>query len=76
MTVEVTSKRKLRNTDEAADRLGVSPQFLRRRRRLRLSPDFIRLGDRILYSDESLDKLIEQNTVKAQNAQADRNRAA
>lgn len=43
---------------EAAGYLGMSPAFLRKRRREGKAPAYVRLGRRILYPQADLDALI------------------
>ena len=45
---------KLKNEEEAAELLGLSVGSLRRRRLLRQSPVYVRLGSRILYRPSDL----------------------
>jgi hypothetical protein len=58
------SGKKLNSEKVAVERTGLSPSNLRRRRKLRLPPDFVKLGDRVFYADEALDRFIEENTVR------------
>jgi hypothetical protein len=64
LKVKVPTKR-LRNAKEAALHLGVSAYFLGNRRKRGQPPDFVRLGDRVLYTDEALDEFIKLSTVKS-----------
>jgi hypothetical protein len=48
----------------AARKIGVSPSTLKRRRRLRLPPTYVKFGARIFYRVKDLQELIEQNLVK------------
>jgi hypothetical protein len=58
------SGKKLNPEKVAKDRTGLSYSTLRRRRKLRLPPDFVKLGDRVFYTDEALDNFIEENTIR------------
>ena len=52
------------NEREAAHRLGLSVATLRRRRRHRQPPVWVRLGSRILYRKQDLETFVEANIVR------------
>jgi hypothetical protein len=57
---------KLNPEKVAKERTGLSYSTLRRRRKARRPPDFVRFGNRIFYADSALARFIEQNTVKTE----------
>jgi excisionase family DNA binding protein len=54
---------KLRTYEEAAEELGVSPGWLKKRVRERMIP-FKRLGDLIRFSESDIDAIANQGAVK------------
>jgi excisionase family DNA binding protein len=54
---------KLRTYEEAAEELGVSPGWLKKRVRERTIP-FKRLGDLIRFSESDIDAIANQGAVK------------
>jgi hypothetical protein len=52
------------NERDAASRIGLSVATLRRRRRLRQPPAWVKLGSRVLYRKSDLDSFIEANLVR------------
>jgi hypothetical protein len=54
----------LRNEKQAAQRLGLSVATLRRRRLLRQSPAWVKLGARVLYRSNDLDDFVQANLVQ------------
>jgi excisionase family DNA binding protein len=54
---------KLRTYDQAAEELGVSPGWLKKRVRERTIP-FKRLGDLIRFSESDIDAIANQGAVK------------
>jgi hypothetical protein len=51
------------NEPTAAQYLGLSPAFLRKRRRLGLAPAYSRLGRRVVYQQRDLDALIAAGRI-------------
>jgi excisionase family DNA binding protein len=54
---------KLRTYEEAAEELGVSPSWLKKRVRERTIP-FKRMGDLIRFSESDLEAIADQGAVK------------
>ena len=52
-------------TEEMATELKRSPATLRRWRRLRIGPPYIRIMGRVIYSRESIDKWLQDQSVQA-----------
>jgi predicted DNA-binding transcriptional regulator AlpA len=52
----------------AAQRLGLSVSTLRRRRLLRQTPTFVKLGARVLYQAEDLSRFVADNIVRPSDA--------
>ena len=54
----------------AAEHAGVSPSFLRKRRRLGLSPRYIRCGSRIIYSRSAIEEFLNAGVVEPTEGEA------
>lgn len=59
----MAEKRTLLDTAEVAARLGVSVAWVKRRRRHRLAPAYIRLGGTIRYDAREVERFVEEATV-------------
>ena len=53
------------NTIEAARRMGLSRKTLERMRLEGTGPCFVKLGRRVLYTGEELDRWAEENTFRS-----------
>lgn len=56
--------KKLLNTKEAAEYLGLAEQTLHNYRFNRKPPSYVKLNRRILYEQAVLDRFIESNRIK------------
>jgi hypothetical protein len=62
-TTDMASDRWL-NTKQAAAHLGCSSQWLEKRRCKKMEPEFCKQGDRVFYSQVTLDAWIRKGVVK------------